>query len=185
LKSALAWREVGDGGGPKLYEAVLAYSLAKHESFLSGEPDRARRMDRLHAYCYFLEGLLPVAERADVRAALVSGLSRAAALYRDIAPEFERSDVAAQLLRVRLIAHYLKDLPLDESAAREEAERAASFQDVSADSRRLRGGFYFGRKGTTMLPYSNPVSTAFCLQALELWKQHLGGKWSFELPQLI
>ena len=71
-------------------------------------------MDRLHAYCYFLEGLLPVAERGEVRAALASGLARAAALYREIAPVFERSDVAAQLLRVRLIAHHLGAVPLDE-----------------------------------------------------------------------
>ena len=36
-----------------------------------------------------------------------------------------------------------------------------------------------------MLPFSNPVSTAFCLQALALWDDHQAGRWSFELPQLI
>jgi hypothetical protein len=36
-----------------------------------------------------------------------------------------------------------------------------------------------------MLPFSNPVSTAFCLQALALWQDHQAGEWRFELPQLI
>ncbi len=216
LKSALAWREAAEEGGAKLYESVLAYSLATHESFLTAEPDREKLMDRLHAYCYFLEGLLAAAERAEVRAALASGLARAGALYREIAgifwesvpteagsaegirvPDgsaggaafvqaFERSNVAAQLLRVRLIAHHLGAVALDESAACEEAARAASFQ-AAADhpDLRLRGGYFFGRKGGESLPFSNPVSTAFAMQALELWRQHREGRWSFDLRQLI
>jgi hypothetical protein len=31
------------------------------------------------------------------------------------------------------------------------------------------GGFYFGRAAGAFLPYINPVSTAFALQALALW----------------
>ena len=185
LKSALAWRETGDPKALRLYEALLAYSLATHEAFLSNEVDREKQMDRLHAYCYFLEGLLPVMDREEVGPVLSSGLCVAARLFREIAPDFERSDVAAQLLRVRLIAHHGGDFPLDEEAASEEAARASSFQDLSVTDRRLRGGFYFGRKRTALLPYSNPVSTAFCLQALELWEQHRAGQWNFQLPQLI
>ena len=98
---------------------------------------------------------------------------------------FERSDVNAQLLRVRLIAHHLGVVSLDEAAAREEASRTASFQALDAADPRIRGGFWFGRKGAQMLPFSNPVSTAFCLQALALWQDHQAGRWSFELPQLI
>jgi hypothetical protein len=187
LKSALAWREAGEEGGAKLYESVLAYSLATHESFLTTEPDREKLMDRLHAYCYFLEGLLPAAERGEVRAALASGLARAAALYREIAPVFERSDVAAQLLRVRLIAHHLAAaVELDENAACEEASRAAFFQAAGDHpDPRLRGGFFFGSRHGELLPFSNPVSTAFGMQALELWQQHMQGRWSFDLRQLI
>jgi hypothetical protein len=48
---------------------------------------------------------------------------------------------------------------------------------------RLSGGFFFGGKAGALLPFSNPVSTAFCLQALELWRQHQEG-WSFDLRQL-
>jgi hypothetical protein len=186
LKSALAWREAAEEGGAKLYESVLAYSLATHESFLTAEPDREKLMDRLHAYCYFLEGLLPVAERPDVRAALASGIAKAAALHREIAPVFERSDVPAQLLRVRLIACHIGAVALDENEACEEASRAASFQVAGDDPDvRLRGGFFFGRKGDALLPFSNPVSTAFAMQALELWRQHQEGCWRFDLRQLI
>lgn len=165
---------------------MLAYSLATHESFLTAEPNREKLMDRLHAYCYFLEGLLAAAERGKVRAALASGLARAAALHREIAPVFERSDVPAQLLRVRLIAHHLGAVALDQKAACEEASRAALFQAAGDHpDLRLRGGFFFGSKGGELLSFSNPVSTAFGMQALELWRQHQEGRWSFDLRQLI
>ncbi len=186
LKAALAWREIGDEHAAKLYQAMLAYSLRTNRAFLNAELDREKTMDRLHAYAYFLEGLLPEAARPDVRAALQEGLARASSLRREIAPLFERSDVLAQLLRVRLIAHHLGAAPLDESAACEEADRAASFQAPSSHpDPRLRGGFFFGSKRGELLPFSNPVSTAFGLQALQLWRQHQAGRWSFDLRQLI
>jgi hypothetical protein len=182
LKSALAWREIGDPHARQLFDAAVAFALTNHERFLEEEKDREKIMDRLHAYCYFLEALLFT---ADARDALVSGINRAGQLLREIAPSFERSDVNAQLLRVRLVAHHLGCVPLDERAAREEASSAASFQALESTDVRLRGGFWFGRKGAEMLPFSNPVSAAFCLQALALWDDHQAGRWSFELPQLI
>lgn len=200
LKSALAWLDVGDGdddAGRRLFGAVLEYSLATHESFLAEERDREKLMDRLHAYCYFLEALLFVSEQSAIKRALRWGIDRVAALLREIAPEFERSDVCAQLLRVRLVAHYAGIVALDEDAAREEANRAAAYQFISsrpspeADSSlpsrdaRLNGGYWFGRKRGEMLPFMNPVSTAFCMQALEMWEQHRAGAWRFELRQLI
>ena len=193
LKSALAWHDIARAlskedaeHAEKLYETVLAYSLATHDTFLSSETDREKQMDRLHAYSYFLEAILPVADRPIVREALSTGIARAAALYREIAPTFERADVAAQILRVRLIAHHRDALPLDALAASEEAARAASFQAApDHPDPRLRGGFYFGAKHGEMLPFSNPVSTAFCLQALQLWQQHQSGRWNFNLQQLI
>lgn len=183
LKSALAWRDLGDEHAARLFESVLASSLATHESFLAGVPDD-KTMDRLHAYCYFLEALLAVSDRADCRAALAWGTARAAALFREVQPLFERSDVSAQLLRVRLIAHHMEAVPLDTAAACEEANRAASFLAVSEDLR-IDGGFWFGRRGGEMLHFVNPVSTAFCAQALELWLQHERDEWNFELWQLI
>lgn len=186
LKAALAWREMGDEHAQKLFESVLAYSVATHSCFLPSDLDRELLMDRLHAYCYFLEGLLAVADREDVRRALADGVARAGALFREIAPQFERSDVAGQILRVRLIAHHLGALPLDEGAAREEAAHARAFQAGPGEpDLRLRGGFFFGSKKGALLPFSNPVSTGFCLQALELWNQHEADRWCFDLTQLI
>ncbi|HLH39867.1 MAG TPA: hypothetical protein VKX39_12025 [Bryobacteraceae bacterium] len=184
LKAALAWREAGDEQAARLFEAALAQSLAMHQSFLDCEPDREKLMDRLHAYCYFLEGLLAAADRPEPRAVLESGIARVAALWREISPQFERSDVCAQLLRLRLIAHRACDLALDESAAREEAERVASYQSFDSDPR-LHGGFWFGKKGGALLPFMNPVSTAFAAQALALWEQHSSGRWNFSVEQLI
>jgi hypothetical protein len=184
LKAALIWREIGDEHADRMFNVALAMALATHESFLSDEPDQEKVMDRLHAYCYFLEALLGATEHPETRDALAWGIERAGSLLRQIAPVFERSDVNAQLLRVRLIAHHTGIVPLDETAAAEEAERAASFQDSSLNSR-LSGGFWFGRKGNSMLPYCNPVSTAFCTQALALWNDHLEDRWRFSLAQLI
>jgi hypothetical protein len=145
-------------------------------------------MDRLHAYGYFLEALLWETERDrvgdDVRRALDSGIVRVAALLRELSLRFERSDVCAQLLRIRLIAHHLNAVSLDENAAAEEASRAARYQSGSNDSR-LRGGFWFGQRAGEILPFMNPVSTAFCAQALDLWRQHQAGEWTFALHQLI
>lgn len=182
LKSALAWLGVGDEHAARMFDAALASALATQESFLPGDPDSNRVMDRLHPYCYFLEALLFVSEdRKDV---LARGIDRVAALLREISPRFERCDVCAQLLRVRLAAHYIGAVPLNAAAAAEEAERVKKYQARSADAR-LDGGFWFGRKQGEMMPYMNPVSTAFSMQALELWEQHRAGTWRFDLAHLI
>jgi hypothetical protein len=183
LKSALAWLDAGGDPGARVFESMLKWTLANHDSFLDGG-DRDGIMDRLHAYCYFLEALLYAADRDDVRDALRRGINRVGTLLREISPQFERSDVSAQLLRIRLIAYHKEVMDLDQSAAREEADRAASYQSNSNDPR-LRGGFWFGKKGGEILPFMNPVSTAFCMQALALWSDHQSGTWRFELPELI
>jgi hypothetical protein len=184
LKSALAWLDDDQPQGRPLFDEVLGYSLATHESFLADERDREKLMDRLHAYCYFLEALLFVSEQDKAKQALRWGIDRVAELLREIAPEFERSDVCAQLLRIRLAAHYSGVVALDESAAQEEATRAASYQGHSPDPR-SDGGYWFGRKRGEMLPFMNPVSTAFCMQALEMWEQHRAGARRFDIRELI
>ena len=181
LKSALAWREMADPGAAQMFDAAVAFALANHQRFLDQENDREKLMDRLHAYCYFLEALLFASQPE----AMHWGIQRVAHLLRQIRPVFERSDVNAQLLRIRLVAHRLDIVPLDENAAREEALATASFQALDVSDPRVRGGFWFGRKGTQMLPFANPVSTAFCAQALALWDDHQAGRWTFELAQLI
>jgi len=168
LKSAMAWQELFEVTGERefqcAYESALGAALENDPEFLPGDPDPQRIMDRLHAYEYFLEGLLPVLDRPECAAAFGNGVTRAARLLREIAPTFARSDVYAQLLRARLLG----TAPLDEIAAAHEAEEARGFQTPS-------GGFLFGRKNGAALPFVNPVSTAFCVQALALWDDHGSG----------
>ena len=170
LKSAMAWhdlaRTTGDGSFAEGYERVLDYALRTYAAFLPGHPDRLKVMDRLHAFCYFLEGLIPRENDPQCSAAIRDGIARVAALLREIAPEFERSDVYAQLLRVRIYADRAGVEPIDRDAACLEAERLRTFQARD-------GGFYFGRRGGEWLPYTNPVSTAFAAQALAMWSSEL------------
>ena len=71
---------------------------------------------------------------------------------------------------MRLYADRAGALPLDAAAAQFEAEKLAEFQAAGSHPA-TGGGFYFGRKAGAWLPYVNPVSTAFALQALELWDE--------------
>ncbi len=181
LKAALPWLDSGDTAS---YEAMLAFCLRDHETFLPGADNPALVMDRLHAYSYFLEGLLPVAARPECDGVLARGIERVAKLLRQIRPVFERSDVYAQLLRVRLYAAGLGLVPLDTAAATEEAEAIPTFQIASSDSR-TDGAFSFGRKDGRLMPYANPVSTAFCIQVSEMWKDHCSGRFVADWRLLI
>ena len=178
LKSAMAWWDLFEATGDAVfrepYERVLAHSLRTCTGFLPGDPDRSKVMDRLHAFCYFLEGLLPRSQETRCAAAIRGGMASVAQLLHEIAPEFARSDVYAQLLRMRLYADWAGVAPLDSEAARREAETLAGFQ-AADDDWRIDGGYYFGRRGVDWLPYINPVSAAFACQALELWRARSSG----------
>ena len=186
LKAALAWHELHEAAGDEAFldawEECLDRSLRSHESFLPGAAGQERVMDRLHAYCYFLEGLLPCLDRQPCARALTSGLDRVAHFLRQIAPVFERSDVYAQLLRLRVLgagAHALQ-----RPAAEREAVTLDGFQIHSTDPRQ-HGGFYFGRKVTGYLPHVSPVATGFAIQALELWREHGEGRTTFNWRDLV
>lgn len=179
LKSALAWRELfhitGEDRFLSAYESALAAALQNGREFLPGAPDQYGVMDRLHAYAYYLEGLLPVLDRPECTAAFCDGVLRAEKYLREIAPVFARSDVYAQLLRVRLLGQVIGSVPLDERAAAYEAEEAAAFQ-IESDDPRVAGGFLFGRKSGNAMAFANPVSTAFCVQALAMWDDYRAGR---------
>jgi hypothetical protein len=179
LKSAMAWHGLFEATGVRefqcAYEAAVQAALENNQAFLAGESDPLRIMDRLHAYAYFLEGLLPVLDRPECAQAFRDGVERVAGYLREIAPVFARSDVYAQLLRARLLGVAHGILPLDESQAAHEAEQAASFQ-IASDDPRVSGGFLFGRKQGNALPFVNPVSTAFCVQALAMWDDRTSGR---------
>lgn len=184
-KSALAWWELaeitGDGKLRAAYLELLGASLATYRDFLPGTDERLRVMDRLHPACYFLEALYPVLARTDCREAYGYTVDAVGRYLREIAPDFCRSDVYAQLLRARVYG--AAALPVDMGAAREEAAALREFQ-VSSDDPRLDGGFLFGRRHGEMVPHSNPVSTAFALQALEVWRAFEGGEPLCPLPPL-
>ncbi len=188
LKSAMAWRDLAQATGRRelisAYERVAAFAMATHEEFLPGDRADENVMDRLHAYAYFLEGLLPVAAQPQESAIIAEGIERISGYIRRIAPVFARSDVYAQLLRLRLYADRLGITPLDESAAAEEADVIAGFQQHEADPR-IAGGFWFGRKKGDLLPFINPVSAAFCVQALVMWEQFQRGEFEPDVALLV
>lgn len=175
LKSALAWLDVSeltaDGPLKAAYFDLLASALATHGGFLPGATPHAT-MDRLHAYSYFLEALTPVLDRAECAQAFSRALHSIARNLIEIAPSFVRSDVRAQLLRARICGAAV--LPLDPAGAAAEAAALAEFQMESADPR-IDGGFSFGCRDGVASPHINPVSTAFALQALEMWREYQAG----------
>ena len=188
LKSALAWHELAEetGGGEfrDAYARAVTQAIESEQKFLPGSEDREKVMDRLHAYAYFLEGILPALERPDCARAYVAGIDRMTAYLDDIAAEFVRSDVYAQLLRARIYGDALGVLPLDDEAAAREACEAAKFQ-LESDDIRVQGGFSFGKRGSSILPWVNPVSTAFCVQALTLWSDRRRGALQVRREALI
>lgn len=186
LKSAMAWWEVaeitGDTTLRDAYLELLDAALETHALFLPGASSQYRVMDRLHAYCYFLEGLLPVLDRSECVRAYREGIATTARLLNEIAPVFARSDVYAQLLRARI--NGADAIPLETRAAATKADCITAFQIASEDPR-IDGGFSFGRRDGVMSPHMNPVSTVFALQALEMWRQYQAGTRSPCIRMLI
>jgi hypothetical protein len=174
LKSAMAWRDLaaitGETSFDLAFSRQLERSLSDYGTFLPGSPQAERVMDRLHAFCYFLESLLSCVDDERCAFALADGIAQVGRYLREISPVFARSDVHAQLLRVRLWAS--ATLPLDVEAAQEEAEALARFQ-LRYDDPRMDGGFSFGTRHGEAIPHFNPVSTAFALQALHMWHTRL------------
>ncbi len=161
LKAALAWRDLGETLGEQifldLYDQVLHFSLEHYSETLDNETDEPRKMDRLHAWAYFLEGLQPVADRTPIQYLIKSALAHGEALREKLASQFLRSDVCAQLLRIKLLA--------GGHPSQGELIRIEAFQYQSADPT-LNGGFGFGRRNEELTPHVNPVSTVFSMQAL-------------------
>ena len=170
LKSALAWRDLagitGEAEFAHAFDRHLERSLCDYGDFLPGTCESPRIMDRLHAFSYFLESLLPLMDNERCALALADGIARVSRYLREISPVFARSDVYAQLLRVRLWASRV--VPLDTEAVALEAQSLATFQMRSEDPR-IDGGFAFGSRGGEVIPHINPVSTAFATQALHMW----------------
>jgi hypothetical protein len=172
LKAAMAWWDVAEITGESTlldaYLEMLDFALTTHANFLPGASDAHGVMDRLHAYCYFLEGLLPVMDRPECIEAHAQGIKSISIFLNEIKSTFARSDVYAQLLRAKIYSA---------GDGQAEAEALASFQAVSEDPRgiRVNGGFFFGRRDGKMSSHVNPASTVFAMQALEMWRQQQTG----------
>ena len=181
LKSALAWQELAAVTGcaqfARYYQSAAENAVAGHEAFLPGTDNHEKIVDRLHAYCYFLEGLFAWPNETERRSILRDGISRVEELVDQTANRFERSDVYAQLLRLRLVAAAIGILGLDRTRAEKECALIAEFQ-VSGSDLRISGGFHFGRRQGRLLPFVNPVSTAFAVQALEMWDRYQAGAFA-------
>ena len=175
LKSAMAWWELsaatGDTQFGEAYRHLLDCSLKSYNAFLPGGSNPLKVVDRLHAFLYFLEGLLPCAGERRCAAVLSDGIRLVEHHAAETRVQFERCDVYAQLLRIRIYADWAGAVSLDWRAAQHEASALAAFQATDPDPR-IGGGFYFGRKDAVQVPYVNPVSTAFGLQALSLWQKY-------------
>jgi hypothetical protein len=188
LKSAMAWFDLHESTGDTRFLAAwqqaLAGALASESAFLPGDELPEKIMDRLHAYLYFLEGLLPAVDREECATVIERGIGRVDRYLREISPLFVRSDVYAQLLRMRLFAAALGIAAVDEAAAAHEAAEAAKFQ-LESDDTRIAGGFGFGRKSGELLPFVNPVSTAFCAQALAMWSDRRAGALTLHRHSLV
>ena len=176
LKSALAWYDVaqitGDDCLSSAWSKLLEASIKGYQTFLPAQTPH-QTMDRLHATSYFLEALSPVLDRPDCAGAFRQTLGTVSGYLHEIAPSFARSDVYAQLLRARINGASV--VPLDSTLAAIEAEALTSFQAESPDVR-IDGSFLFGRRDGQLSPHVNPVSTAFALQALEMWHGWQAGK---------
>jgi len=188
LKSAMAWWDLaeitGDSSLREAYQHFLGTLLTNWRAFPE-HPDPLKTVDRLHAFLYFLEALLPMAQERRCAATLCEGI-RLVPEYQQRTAEagFERSDVFAQLLRIRIYAAWAGAAPLDREAAGREAGMLAEFQAASTDQR-IDGGFYFGRKAGEWMAYVNPVSTAFGAQSLSLWDRYCNGGAPAEWQTLI
>jgi hypothetical protein len=187
LKAALGWLDLHNATGEddflQWYEEMLEASVRDHKTYLPGA-EGERVMDRLHPYCYFLEGLLPRLDRPELALALNDGIKVVQAYVAQLEPEFARSDVYAQLLRLQILAERAQIATIDRLAASETVKKLASFQTTNSDLG-VNGGFYFARRGDKLQPHVNPVSSGFAVQTLALWRQHLAGEWRFDLSDLI
>lgn len=188
LKAALAWLELWQATADERYKTwyrnLLHSAVESHLSFLPGSEQEDLVMDRLHAYAYFLEGLLPAISDPSCQEAMRVGIDRLQSYAEQIGPRFLRSDVLAQLLRIRIFADRVGVVPLNRDAAAREAALIRGFQSNDADVR-LAGGFWFGRKEGKFQPCMNPVSTVFCYQALDMWEQFQQGSSYFYWQDLI
>ena len=189
LKAGLAFLELADATGLLDFasdaDRLRKWCFTRHEGFLPGDGDVEETMSRLHGYCCFLEGLLPMASLdAESARVLQFGILHVENLIDEIGEHFLRCDVVAQLLRLRLYADNMGVMELDQQRAEEEAVALAQFQIQSLDPK-ADGGFASARRANALVPHVHPASTAFALQALQIWGHIEDGKFADDWRKLV
>ena len=189
LKVGLAFQELTEATGLGEFERdvdlLRKWCLRRHEAFLYGDGDAEDTMSRLHAYCCFLEGLLPTAAlEADSSRVLQYGILQVENLIDELRGEFLRCDVIAQLLRLRLFADSMGVMELDQNRAGEEASSIAEFQMQTLDPK-TEGGFALARRGEAIVPCVSPAATGFAIQALAILDQIDEGKFADDWRKLV
>lgn len=179
LKGGLIFRELAHITGLFEFDAMAddlkKWCLKRYESFVEPHPDAEHVMSHMHGYCYFLEGLLPEAGMdPDSSRALQFGILEVENFSQEIGHEFQRCDVLAQLLRLRLYADRLGIMELDYQQGEAEVAAIEEFQFQSTDPK-IDGGFAFARKGGELVKNIDLSSTIFCIQALQMWEQAVHG----------
>lgn len=185
LKVGLAFLELFEATGRGEFEhatqGLRKWCLRRHESFLStDEPAPDKIVSQVYAYACFLEGLLPVAAlEQDSARALQFGILQIENLLGEYSEEYQRCDVIAQLLRLRLYADNYGVMELDYNSAAEEAAVVEAFQVQSPDPK-IDGGFAFARRNGEIILDINPTATIFAIQALSMWDE--GQQGAFRDP---
>ena len=189
LKVGLAFRELAEATGLGEFEAdvdvLRKWCLRRHEAFLDGAGGAEDTMSQLHAYCCFLEGLLPTASLDSESARVFQfGILRVENLIDDLGEEFLRCDAIAQLLRLRLFADNFGVMELDQHRAENEAVCIEGFQMQTLDAK-ADGGFAVARRTGTIVPHVSTPATGFAIQALGLWEQLEEGKYADDWRTLV
>ena len=189
LKVGLAFRELAEATGLGEFEADVEllnkWCLRRHEAFLHGDGDSEDTMSRLHAYCCFLEGLLPTAGLDSESARVLQfGILRVENLIDELGEEFLRCDAVAQLLRLRLFADNFGVMELDQRRAESEAASLEEFQMQTLDPK-ADGGFALARRAGTIVPHVSLAATGFAIQALGICEQLKDGRYADDWRNLV
>jgi len=189
LKSANAARFVhdltGNGDLRDIAGFMVRWAVRDHEGFLDVDEPAAKMTERMHGYCCFLDGLLPTASRdLMVMQTLQGGFLDVEERTAALASTYERCEVTAQMLRLRLFCDLMGIVELDQTAAEQEAESLLSFQ-IYSDDPAANGGFSPAKIDGVRVPIVATRATAYASQALEMWSDQADCAFSGDWKDLI
>ncbi len=169
----------------ELADFMVRWAMREHANFLDVDATPDEMTERLHGYCCFLEGLLPIAtDDIAVMQTLQGGFLQVERRCDALAGSYHRCEVTAQLLRLRLFCDLMGIVELDYSAAEVEADSLQEFQIHSHDPR-ADGGFSPAKVDGSPLPIVTTRATVYATQALAMWSDQAEGVFSGDWKDLI